>query len=562
MTETPPSDVPVIDDIPQAIARKPMRLGLIWIVPLVAALIGGWLVAKALVQSGPTITITFKSAEGLQAGKTRIRYKEVEIGKVDSIRLSKDLSQVVVTASLVKEVKHYLSANTRFWIVRARVAAGGVSGLGTLFSGAYIGMDPGPVAEHTLSFVGLESPPVVAIDTPGSYYTLRADRLGSLDIGSPVYYRQIKVGQVISYAMIDDGSAIDIQIFIQAPHNQKVRRNTRFWNTSGLNVTLDTSGVKVDTESLMTLLIGGIGFDTPLSLSPGEVAAEDYPFILYNSRDQIEEPTYTEKHYLVAFFDETVRGLNKGAPVEFRGIKVGEVVDVRLEFDEKKIAFRIPVLMAIEPERIAAMNGSPKNHKNLVSRLVEKGLRAQLRTGVLLTGQLYVNLDMYPNAAPATLAYSGPHPVIPAIAGSTEEIAAGIANFVRRLEKLPLEEIGADLRASLRSINRLVGSEDMGASLAALRKALEQLNRFTATLNNESAPQINAALEQLRQVLEQTEKTIASADGLINGQTPLTYDLQKMMQELTKAGRAISVLADYLQRHPEALVFGKGAPPP
>ncbi len=562
MTSENSPEAPMPEELPEAAVRPPRRFGLVWVIPLVALLVGLWLAFKAIHEAGPTITITFKSAEGLEAGKTRIKYKDVVIGKVNAIRLSEDLTKVTVTADLQKEMEDYLTENTRFWVVRARVAAGEVSGLSTLFSGAYIGFEPGKTGAHTTRFVGLEAPPSVTIDTPGRQYTLRAKNLGSLDVGSPVYYRQIKVGQVIGYAMTPDGSAVDIKIFIQAPQDEQVRRNTRFWEASGLNVTLDTAGVRINTESLMSLLIGGISFEIPTSEPPDKPATEEYLFTLYESRDQIEEPVYTQRNYMLAYFDESVRGLNKGAPVEFSGIKVGEVVDVRLEFDEKKLAFRIPVLMAIEPERIAVLGNAKINRAELIAKLVAKGLRAQLRTGVLLTGQLYVNLSMFPDAAPQQLALSGSYPVIPTVPGATEEITAGIASFVGRLEKLPMEEIGGDLKASLHQIRKLVGSEDTVAAIAALRRSLVELQQFTATLNDTSVPQMNAALEQLRQVLARTESAVASADGLMSGNTALTYDLQQMMQELAKAGRAISVLADYLQRHPEALVFGKGEPTP
>jgi paraquat-inducible protein B len=552
----------ITEAVPEALVRPVRRFGLVWLIPVLALLVGLWLAVKAIHEAGPTITITFKSAEGLEAGKTRIKYKDVVIGKVKSIRLSEDLTQVTVTADLQKEMEDYLTENTRFWVVRARVAAGEVSGLSTLFSGAYIGFDPGTSGRPAESFEGLENPPSVTMDTPGSHFNLRAKRLGSLDIGSPVYYRQIKVGQVVGYTMTPDGSAVDIKVFVQAPHNEQVRRNTRFWEASGLNVTLDTSGVRIDTESVMSLLIGGIGFELPSDQPPEGPAGEDDIFTLYKSRDQVEAPVYTQRNYMLAYFNESVRGLNKGAPVEFSGIKVGEVADVRLEFDEKKLAFRIPVLMAIEPERIAVRGDLKINRAELVSKLVAKGLRAQLRTGVLLTGQLYVNLSMFPGAQPQELAHSGSYPVIPTVPGATEEITAGIASFVSRLEKLPVEEIGQELNASLRQIRQLTGSQDVAPALAALRQTLTELQRFTATLNDTSMPQLNAALGQLRQVLARTESAVASADSLMSGDAALTHDMQQMMQELAKAGRAISVLADYLQRHPEALVFGKEEPKP
>ncbi len=476
--------------------------------------------------------------------------------------LSQDLSHVTVTASMVKEISNYLTENTRFWVVRARVAGGEVSGLSTLFSGAYIGMDPGAQGQTaTTNFVGLETPPAVAVDTPGSYFNLRAERLGSLDIGSPVFYRQIKVGQVVSYEMTEDGSAVTIKVFIQAPHNDKVRQNTRFWKASGMELTVSTSGIKINTESLSALLVGGIGFETPTDLEPGAKATAGQTFALYNSRDLIDEPLYSQKSYFVAFFNESVRGLEKGAPVEFSGIKVGEVVDIKLEFDQKKSAFQIPVLMAIEPARVAGRQDSQVN-RDLFESLIQKGLRAQLRTGLLLTGQLYVNLGMYPDAPAKPVLHSGNYAVIPTLPGSTQEITASIASFVNRLEKLPVEQIGGDLSESLRQIKKVVGSEDLRASISSLRRSLDQLQRFTTTLNKTTAPQLGGILQQLQQTLDQTNKTLSAAENLVSGDAPLTYDMRQAMIELAKAGRAVSLLADYLQRNPETLLFGKGAPQP
>jgi paraquat-inducible protein B len=264
----------------RAVVKPKKSVSIVWIVPLVALLIGGWLAYRAITEKGPTITITFKSAEGLEAGKTKIKFKDVEVGQVEEIRLSPDLSQVMVTAQLTKDAKDYLSENTRFWVVRARVVGGGVSGLGTLFSGAYIGMDPGKPGKTVRSFKGLETPPIVTTDLPGRHFMLRAERLGSLDIGKPVYFRQIQVGQVVAYELQKDGQAIDIKIFIHAPHHESVRKNTRFWNAGGLDVSVDAGGIKVNTESFVTIMIGGIAFETPMDSDPGPAAQEEEVFRL------------------------------------------------------------------------------------------------------------------------------------------------------------------------------------------------------------------------------------------------------------------------------------------
>lgn len=562
MNENGREESPGLEALPQAIVRSGARFSLIWLVPLVAALIGAGLAVKAIIQAGPTISITFKSAEGLEAGRTRLKYKDVDIGKVESIHLSPDLSNVKITARMVKETEDYLTDTTRFWVVRARLAAGEVSGLGTLFSGAYIAMDPGQPGKAARDFTGLETPPVVSMDTAGSYYNLRAEQLGSLEIGSPVYFRQIKVGQVVSYQMTKDGDAVNIKIFIQSPEDRRVRENTRFWDSGGLNVTLDTKGVNINTESLVSLLIGGIAFETPMNLAPGKEAKSDHTFILYRSRDQIEEPVYTTKYYFITYFKESVRGLNKGAPVEFRGINVGQVLDVRLEFDQNTLDFRTPVLMAIEPERIAVTGESQLKQEQIINELIGKGLRAQLRTGLLLTGQLYVNLEIHPKAKPQAVAHVGPYTVVPSIPGTTEEITAGLANFVNRLERLPMEQIGQDLSDSLKQIKKIVDSEELVAAIGGLSQTLTELRKFAATLNSDTAPRFGAILTQLHEAVAQAQKTLSAAQNTMTGQSPLVYDLQQMVQELAKAGRAVTVLADYLQQHPEALVYGKGAPQP
>jgi paraquat-inducible protein B len=560
MTDEHPEASSDLGTVPQPVLRKSRRFSVIWIVPLIAALVGAWLAIKAVTQAGPTITITFKSAEGLEAGKTKIKYKDVDVGKVESIRLSPDLSHVSITASMVRDIEKYLTENTRFWIVRARVAAGEVTGLSTLFSGAYIGMDPGKAGESARAFMGLESPPAVTMDTAGSYFNLRAENLGSLDVGSPVYYRDIKVGQVVRYQMTPDGSAVDIQIFIQAPNDKRVHMNTRFYEASGFDVTIGTSGVRINTDTLISLLIAGISFQTPTNLQPGATASKDHIFVLYSSRDQINEPAYTHKNYFIAYFEDNVRGLAKGAPVEFRGIKIGEVADVKLEFVQKRSSFLIPVLMVIEPERIEVLGEDKIDKDLLVQKLIEKGLRAQLRTGLLLTGQLYVNLGMYPEAPHQMLHFAGPYPIIPTVPGTTEEITAGITTLLKRLEKLPLEQIGSDLSGSLRQIRQFVDSNDLRAALSTLRQSLNQLQRFTATLNSDVAPGVKTTLAQLQKTLSQAENTLASTEDLVGGNAPLSYDLQQMIRELTKAGRAITTLADYLQRNPDALIFGKGTP--
>ena len=521
---------------PEAIVKtkKGFSFSIVWLVPLVAVLIGGWLVYKAVSEKGPTITITFDTAEGLEAGKTKIKYKDVEVGQVESITLARGLSHVIVTAEMTKGAEPYLTESTRFWVVRARVAAGGVSGLGTIFSGAYIGIEPGKPGKRTLSFKGLEVPPVITTGLPGAHFMLKAEKLGSLDIGSPVYYRQIKVGQVVAYELEEDDKAVDIKIFIDAPHHEAVRRNTRFWNASGLDVSVDAGGIKVNTESFVALLVGGIAFDTPANLEPGGPAPENQTFRLYESREQSLEAAYVEKRPWLLHFEGSVRGLTVGAPVDFRGIEIGRVTDINLEFDWKKRAFHIPVLIELEPEKIDWVGKKTMDRREGMDFLVEKGLRAQLKQGSLITGQLYVALDMYPDATPAKIVWGEPYAELPTIPTPLEEITRNVSKIIDKFEKIPLEQIGNDLRDTM----------------AHLNKVTEDLQKLVQNLDASVVPAANATLEQ-------TQKTLIKVDRLLNAESPTGHELKRALGELADAARNISILADYLERHPDSLVFGK-----
>jgi paraquat-inducible protein B len=458
-----------IHALPEAVVSSRRRqISIVWIVPLVALLIGGWLVYKTLSEKGPTITISFKSAEGLEAGKTKIKYKDVELGQVTEIRLTPDLSRVRVTAELDKAAEDFLSASTRFWVVRARVAAGQVSGLGTLFSGAYIGLDPGKAGLPASHFEGLETPPVVTTDLPGRHFILDASRLGSLDIGAPVYFRQIKVGQVVGYKLEEDGQAVTVKIFINDPIDKHVYKNTRFWNASGLDFAVDASGIRVNTESIVTILIGGIAFDTPTNLEPGGPAEDGDTFKLYESRERIFDKTYTDKTRWLLHFEGSVRGLTVGSPVEFRGIPIGQVLDINMEYNAEKKVFLIPVLIEIEQERIKVIGDMDEtDRKKRNDYLVAEGMRAQLKTGSLITGQLYVELDFHPDAAPAQINWEGRYPQMPTVPTSMDEITTSLTQLLKKLQMLPIEQIGNDLRDTVQGAKRLVNSAELQESIAA-----------------------------------------------------------------------------------------------
>jgi paraquat-inducible protein B len=559
-------DDPELEALPEARVETLRRFSIIWVVPLVAAVIGGILAYQAIMRRGPTVTIAFKNAEGLEAGKTRIKYKDVELGRVETISLSPDLARVVVKASLSRDTQRYLNANTRFWVVRARIAAGEVYGLGTLFSGAYIAMDPGAEGPAKHDFVGLDRPPVVTADFPGRRFRLRAERLGSLDIGAPVYYRQIKVGQVDSYDLDADGRAVTIGVFVEAPYHNYVYRNTRFWNAGGLDVRLDPDGLQVNTPSLVSMMIGGLAFDTPVDLEPGDQAEEGEVFQVYNSFEESRKKTYAIKDRYLLYFENSIRGLQIGSPVEFGGIRIGRVLDMSLAFDGESALFRLPVLIEIEPERFAggARDWTPAKRRATMDQLVAKGFRAQLKTASLVTGRLVVDFIIQPKASRSRIVWDDKYPILPTVPGSLQELTGSVVRLVERLDSLPVEEIGAKVQTAIENLNATLEgakikidglateqiSTDARTAIKTFSETLDQIRTLVQHLDAEVATRAGATLEQAR-------RTLASMESAMGSDAVLTQEARRAATELADAARELGVLAEYLSRHPEALVHGK-----
>src|SRR5215475_5377044 len=550
------SPEPGLPDLPEAVAapRRRFTPQLIWIVPIVAVLVGGWLAVRAILERGPVITITFKTAEGLEAGKTKIKYKDVEIGLVKTVSLSPDRKGVVATAELSKDTESFLVEDTRFFVVRPRVTAGGVSGLGTLLAGPYIGIDIGKSKQTRRNFVGLEVAPIGASDEPGREIILRAREPGSIDAGTPLFFPKVSVGQVVSESLDKGGTGVTFTIFVNAPYDQFITPSTRFWNASGIDVSLGASGLEIRTESLVSILVGGIAFEATPDAGPESPAAANTEFTLFPNRlEAFKIPDVVVDTYLLVF-DGSVRGLSPGAPLDFRGVTVGEVVKIGVAVDPKTLTFTMPVLVKVFPERLAGrqfigtkatVSESPAVRLSRVKQLIDKGLRAQLRSGNLLTGQLYVALDFFPDApkVKSELTAKKP-PEIPTIPGTFEELQNNLANVVKKLDKLQIEEIGADTRKLIASLDETLKSVD-----SLLQGADTLVKRVDSDL-----------MPDLRRALDNAGATLNSANAVLGSESPLQSDLRQTLMEVNRTLAAIRALADTLERNQESLIRGKQAP--
>jgi paraquat-inducible protein B len=531
-------DAPDAPDFPDAIAarRSRWRVQLVWLVPLVAVLIGGWLAVQAILQKGPTITISFVTGEGLEAGKTKIKFKNVDIGVIESVVVAPDHKRVIATAELAKQASNMLVDDTRFWVVRPRISGGTVSGLGTLLSGSFVGMDIGSKTAARRDFVGLESPPVFASGVPGREFVLKSDDLGSLDVGSPVFFRRLQVGQVTSYELDPDGTGMTLHVFVNAPYDKYVMGDTRFWHASGVDVTLETTGVKINTESLVSILIGGLAFQSPPDAVNKTEADAQHQFQLFRDRDEAIKRHDNIVDTYVLNFTESVRGLLIGAPVDFRGIVVGEVAAISTRYDPVKKEFSIPVEVHIFPERFTSRYASGEKAKDgrvtsdrkaFFEYLIAHGLRAQLKTASLLTGQLYVSVDFFPAAPKTTVDWSKTPPELPTVPGNLQGLQDSITSLVAKLNKIPFEGIGNDLR-----------------------KTLHDADTLLKTLDTEVAPEARSTLAAARATLD-------SANGALQPDSALQQSTGDTMRELSRTAASFRALADYLERHPEALLRGK-----
>ena len=532
------------------------RLSFLWLLPLVAALIAGWLGWRWLEDRGPQIVITFQSGDGLEAGRTRIKHKNVDLGVIDSVRLSDDLSQVIATARMDRSAGRHLKEGTRFWVVAPRLSLGGISGLSTVVSGTYVEMEPGG-GEDRREFDALDEPPVIRADVPGRSFSLKAEQLGSLAQGSPVYFRGVQVGEVMGYNLSPQDRTVSVSIFIRAPYEGLVHEGSRFWRSSGVQFTAGAEGLKFQTESLKTLALGGVVLETPPDPEAGGQAKDWATFTLYEdqataaaARDRLRVRYRLE-------FPGSIQGLQAGAPVLLRGLTVGHVAAVRLEYDEATQELRIPVDIDFEPDLVArtyaVIDGRPMDEaavRRLIATQVEKGLRARLASGNLLTGQKLVSFDYAPGLPPAP---GSERSELPTVASSDlDSIMASAGVVMEKVSALPLDGLIADLRGTLQSVSGLAGSPDLARSLAALAKALGSAD----ALMRDADRQLPELVKSLRGVATAAQGTLNSANGLLGGGGGQA-DLAGVMRQLNDAARSFRVLADYLERHPEALLRGK-----
>ena len=514
----------------------------VWFVPVVALLIAAWLAFRAWQETGPQIVVVFDEAAGISVGKTLVRYRDVVVGQVKDIKLSDDFEKVSVHIEMDPDVDDLISKNTRFWVIAPRISLGGVSGLETLVSGVNIEMDPGEQGESRSTFVGLSEPPGVRSYEEGTQYSLRAETLGALDIGSPIYHRQVRVGEVTGYKLLPEQSQVQVRIFIEAPYDELIYTNTKFWNVSGIGFELGAKGVKAKMESLVSVISGGLAFSTLPSLNETQELAEaGSPFYLFADEDAVNEGALSLSYPFLLRFGSSVRGLSVGAPVEFRGIQVGKVQNVGMDyaFDASR---KVDVIIAIQPERIDP-DRTPSREEliKLLEKLVAEGMVARLKPRNILTGTLYV--DLVPESDTiGTLERHGIYTELPTADSEYAQIARRLRDFVGKVQNLPIEAIG----------------KNMDGSLAGLKRMIDDLNNAQIVDDVDNLVEgLRGSNSSLSTTIKELEGTLKSLEGSVAPDSQLHYRLNDMLGNVSDAAKSLEELADELTRNPIALIVGK-----
>ena len=525
----------------EAKVQKVRNWSPVWIFPIVTALIGAWILFYHYSHQGPEVTLITTNAEGIEGGKTTIKSRSVDVGVVESATLTDDLTHVEIKARLNAGMEKLLHGDSVFWVVKPQVGREGISGLGTLLSGAYIELQPGKKGVQPAKYQLLDSPPLAPPDAKGIRVILDSKKAGQLSPGDPVLFRGYRVGSVETSTFDTQKRTISYQLFINAPNDRLVTSNVRFWKDSGIAVDLTSAGMRVEMGSLSTLFGGGVSFDVPEGLDQGQPVAQHTAFKLYDDQRSIQDSLYTDHIDYLMFFKDSVRGLQPGAPVEFRGIRLGTVAKVpffapgmRQVLDDD---YRIPVLIRIEPERLINQVGDTPDIAQHIDGLMKRGLRGSLKTGNLVTGALYVDMDFFPKEPPLkAIREFGGYKIIPTVSGGLAQIQQRLMETLDKINNLPLNPM------IQQATNTLSESQ---ATMRRLQATLDNLNKLTAS-------------QSMQQLPQDMQKTLRELNRSMQGFQPGSAAYNKMvadMQRLDQVLRELQPVLKTLNTKSNALVF-------
>ncbi len=501
--------------------RRAQRWNIVWVVPIVAILVGGWLLYQNFFTHGPTATIRFETAEEIYAGKTEVRCRSVKVGIVRKILLSDSLDSVSVIVEMDDNSEQLLSEGSRFWVVKPRLSAAEISGLGTLIQGSYIELDPGPKGSKRVDqFEGLEKPPATNSSVPGLRIKLAAKEAGMLQIGAPIYHRGFEVGRIEDRQLAEDGEEVIYDAFIARDYYHLITNNTHFWNSSGIEIDAGTRGIMLRTPSIDAILSGGVSFGLVEGMKPGKECQDGEKFELFADKESARYSSLNPTLELLLLFDQSVRGLTTDSAVDFRGIPIGHISRISYDLVEQSKNAQIPVLIRIDPNRLHSLglDSENTNIELFLQQQIDKGLRAGLKTTSLVTSAVHIDFDYFPAAEKAALGKRGEYTSFPTVPGGFDHMETQLNSIIAKIDALSID-----------------------STLAEVEKAAKEGKAMAASA---------------RIFLEDTD--IKGAITSIGPKGELQGDVKKTLEELRETMRSLKAVADLLEEKPNAIIFGAG----
>jgi paraquat-inducible protein B len=548
-----------------AAALRPRRLSWVWLIPIASVAIGLWLVWTTLARQGPLIDVSFDSAEGLQAGQSQVKYKDMPMGTVESFDLSSDRTKVVMHIRMMSKADPLLTEGAQFWIVKPGVFAGDITGLNTILSGSYISMEPGQPGKPGLrQFAGMEHPPALEPGYAGRHFRLTAPRLGALSVGSPVFFRDVDVGKVIDWTLAKDASSVTLNVFVNRPYDAWVHDDSRFWNTSGITAKLVPSGVQLQVDSLKAALLGGVTFDTPQPTNQALASKDDHEFALYPNAELAEAGTAQRRVELATYLTGSVGGLEAGAPVMLMGLRIGDVTSVQLQFDTDTNQPRVRVGFIVQVGMVQPVGRKPAaQFPGGWDILVKQGLRTSLQGGNLITGGKQLSLTIDPDAAPAALGHEGGTLIIPSSGtsgGGLDDVASSATALLKKINQMPFAQIGDNLNGALKGINDIVNGPQLKQAVSRLNDTLAEAQETVRHLDQGAAPALKrlpAISAELQAALTQVKTLAGSVSSGSASDSKFARDLDEVLVQVSDTAQSVRMVADLLARHPEALIRGR-----
>ncbi|MBH0025843.1 intermembrane transport protein PqiB [Pseudoalteromonas sp. SWN29] len=537
------------------ITKEP-KISAIWIIPAIALLVGMWMLYQYQANKGPTIFIEMPQAEGIIAGKTEIKVRSVKIGQIDHVRLSDTQDSVIARAQIDKNYNNLLTNDAKIWVVKPRIDETGISGMSTLLSGVYLEFSPGESKELKERFQLQDEPALIGKDVKGGRFKLMSYSAEVLDVSTGIFFKNYKIGQIETATFDWENQAMKYGVFIKEPYQNLITKNSIFWVNAGIEIDLSADGININTGSLSKLLKGGISVGLPEQQAPGDIADDGYSFSLSQSyKEALEERFYDFDYYLIEF-EQSIRGLRPGAPVEYRGMRVGTVVEApaNVIIDGKPAHFRnnstaVPVLIKVEYGRLYHDSASAKEYwQGSLKGWIESGMRASLKPGNLLTGAVYVDFDIYPDAPQTQLGKLVQYDVFPSISSGITVLADQVSDVLNKVNNLKVEDSLEQMQATFTDYRALANE---------MRELLSQKDTQNLPGDfNRNFEKMTKSMEQFEVTMRQFDKTMASYQA----GSELHHQIQQTLKEFKRLSEGLQPLTRGLNEQPNMLIFDKSLP--